>query len=386
MAFEKRSWFLGLFLAIIAAFFITQPIGAQSDTDKLNELGKQIEEYNNKIKELQAKASTLANQIAQFNAQIRLMELKISQTQEQIILLGGRIDQLQISLTALENAFNSRAVETYRMARVDDSAIILFSDFDISRAISRYHYLKKIQEADRNLLLRLTSAKETYKEQKGDLEELQKTLEGQKKELDNQKAAKNSLLSVTKNDEARYQDLLSKAKSEFEAIQAIIAGRGQETEVGHVNEGQRIASIIQGASCNSSNSHLHFMVVRNGNTENPFSFLKGVDYENCSGAGECGAADPFNPSGSWAWPINPKVKFTQGYGHTWAVDNTWVGRIYQFHNGIDINNEGNTEVKAVRGGKLFRGSYTGYNGCQLRYVRVDHDENELDTYYLHINY
>ena len=63
-----------------------------------------------------------------------------------------------------------------------------------------------------------------------------------------------------------------------------------------------------------------------------------------------------------------------------------MGRIYQSHNGIDINNEASNDVKAVKSGTLYRGSYTGYNGCNLRYVRVQHDEGGLDTYYLHINY
>jgi murein DD-endopeptidase MepM/ murein hydrolase activator NlpD len=129
-------------------------------------------------------------------------------------------------------------------------------------------------------------------------------------------------------------------------------------------------------------------VAQNGNTFNPFSYLaSGVGFENCSGS-SCGSSDGdiFNPSGSWSWPITPSIKFTQGYGVTWAVRNTWVGRIYSSHNGIDINNETNSEVKAVKGGTLYRGSYGGSGGCRLRYVRVHHDDGGLDTYYLHINY
>ena len=121
--------------------------------------------------------------------------------------------------------------------------------------------------------------------------------------------------------------------------------------------------------------------------QNPFSYLKnGVDFENCSGS-SCGSSDgdSFNPSGSWDWPINPRVKYSQGYGPTWATRNTWVGNIYNFHNGIDINSP-SSEIKAVRSGTLYRGSYSGSNGCRLRYVRVHHDENGMDTYYLHINY
>jgi peptidoglycan hydrolase CwlO-like protein len=388
MRFFSHKAYLAILLAIVVALFSPNKVLGQNDEQKLQDLSKQIEEYTKQISTLQAQANTLANQIAQFNAQIKLTELKITQTQEQILLLGGRIDQLTVSLSKLSEAFSSRAVETYKLARIGgDSALTVLGPHGIEQAVSRYHYLQKIQEADRTLLSRLTSAQNTYKTQKSELEVLQKTLEDQKKQLDNQKNAKSHLLSVTKNDEKKYQQLLAQARAEYEAIQAIIAGRGDETEVGHVNEGQKIASIIQGPSCNSSGQHLHFIVAQKGTAFNPFSYLRsGVDYENCSGSGQCSEGDPFNPSGSWNWPVNPKIKFTQGYGRTWAVANTWVGRVYQSHNGIDIDSLSSTDVKAVRAGKLFRGSFSGSGGCKLRYVRVDHDENELDTYYLHINY
>jgi hypothetical protein len=254
----------------------------------------------------------------------------------------------------------------------------------LGEVVSRYHYLQKIQEADRDLLVRLQEAQDVYEEEKVDQEDLQAQLEEQGRVLGAQKTAKADLLAITRNDEKKYQALLAQARAEYEAIQAIIAGKGEETEVGKVSEGQRIASVIQGASCNSSGAHLHFIVSQNGNTHNPFSYLRAIDYENCSGPGECGAADAFNPSGNWGWPISPKIKFSQGYGSTWAIQNTWVGRIYSFHNGIDINSLSSSEAKAVKSGTLYRGSYGV--GCQLRYVRVDHDDSDLDTFYLHINY
>jgi len=357
------------------------------DSGKLKELEGQIAEYAENIKRLQGEAATLGNQIATFNANISLTELKIDQTQEQILLLGGRIDQLDVSLKDLSDAFSSRVAETYKMSRVNES-YFAFSSNDINRLISRFYYLRKIQEADRSLISRLESAQSSYKTQKGQLEVLDAELAGQRQVLSSQKAAKDNLLAITKNDEKNFQSLLSKARSEFEAIQAIIAGRGDETEVGKVATGQRIASIIQGASCNSSGGHLHFIVSKEGSTQNPFSHLKpGVDHENCSGPGKCSAGDPFNPSGSWEWPVNPQIHYVQGYGNTWAVNNIpWIGRIYNFHNGIDIDSNSSSEVRAAQAGILYQGSFSGSGGCRLRYVRVDHDGSDLDTFYLHINY
>lgn len=380
----KKALFL---LPLVLLLMIIKPTFAQSDEQKLQDLERQIQEYNAQVVRLQSQASTLSNQVAQFNAQIRVTELKIDQTQEQITLLGGRIDQLEVSLGSLNEAFGSRVGETYKLARLEDSPILLMASDNVGDAVSKFHYLKKIQEADQKLIERLDSAKNTYTEQKTEFEALEQVLGAQKTELDQQKAAKANLLAVTRNDEKRYQELLNAARAEFEAIQAIIAGRGDETEVGHVNAGERIASVIQGPSCNSSGAHLHFIVSQNGTTSNPFNYLKpGIAFENCSGPGSCSEGDPFNPSGSWDWPLSAPIRYSQGYGSTWAVRNSWVGRIYSFHNGIDINNSSSPDVKAVQSGTLYRGSFAGSAGCRLRYVRVDHDGSDLDTFYLHINY
>jgi len=375
-------------VAVVVMFSLAKVTTAESDTDKLDELGKKIEEYSQQITRLQGEASTLSNQIAQFNAQINLAELRIAQTESQINLLGGRIDQLEVSLESLDEAFSSRVEQMYKMTRLDDTApVVMLSSSNISEAVSTYYYLQKIQEADKILLGRLTDARDTYTDQKVELEDLQEVLTTQKAELDSQKTAKASLLAVTRNDEARYQELLSQAKEEYQAIQAIIAGSGDEEEVGHVNTGEKIASVIQGASCNSSGGHLHFIVTQGNDVRNPFDFLNNnISAQNCSGPGACNPGDPFNPGGSWEWPLNSPIKYSQGYGATWAVYNTWVGRIYNFHNGIDINNSSNPTVKAVQPGTLYRGSFSGSGGCRLRYVRVDHDDSDIDTYYLHINY
>ena len=161
-------------------------------------------------------------------------------------------------------------------------------------------------------------------------------------------------------------------------------------ESGHVSEGQKIATMLQGRTCNSSGTHLHFMVSQNSDTHNPFSYLNGgVSYTNCSGSGSypnCNDdGDPFNPSpgDGWNWPLNSPIIFTQGYGHTWAIEHTWVGTVYDFHNGIDISSD-SLDIKAVKAGTLYQGIYEG--GCNLMYVRVSHDDSDLDTLYLHVNY
>ena len=216
-----------LLLILSLGFLASFPRAAYSQTcGNLDECNKLIEQYQQEITKLQGQATTLKNQIAQFDAQIRLTTLKISQTEEQIRMLGGRISQLGDSLTALTEAFNSRVVETYKISRFENNLAYLLTAYNIGDAVNRFHYLQKIQEEDQNLLTRLEEAQTTYEGEKADQEALQKQLKTQQANLNAQKQAKNNLLFVTKNDEARYQSLLSQARAQLNSLRNFATSRG----------------------------------------------------------------------------------------------------------------------------------------------------------------
>ncbi|MEJ2441695.1 MAG: hypothetical protein P8Y06_02130, partial [Patescibacteria group bacterium] len=206
-----------LLLFIGGIFKIGSSVSAQS-ADELQQLEKQIQEYEAELARLKEQSNTLSNQIAQFDAQIRLTTLKIQETEEKILLLGGRIDQLEISLDSLTDAFSTRANETYKMARLGDPLIMLITSSNLNEAVSRFHYLQKIQEADRDLLVRLQEAQNVYTEEKDDQETLQAQLEEQGQVLGAQKAAKADLLAQTKGSEAEYQSLLAAARAQLAAL------------------------------------------------------------------------------------------------------------------------------------------------------------------------
>lgn len=387
-----------LFLLLIIGFSFFWIFPWSVRADEVEDLKNKITSYENQLKELGKQKDSLSKEIALMDGQIKLTSLKITQSEAQIkalekeiVLISGKIINLDDSLNYLSKVLLSRIVETYKNGKIDPLTI-LFSSRSFSEFISRYRYLQAAQLHDREMLLAMEKTRTNYDEQKQlketaqtDLEKLQKQLEAQKKQLSTQVEDRKRLLEETKGKEANYQSLLSAARSELEAILGILQGKGQEKEIKKVSEGEKIASVIEGSSCNSSGTHLHFMLTKDNSTVNPFSYLKGgIDFENCSGS-SCGSGngDVFNPSGSWEWPINPKIKLGQGYGYTWAVQHTWVGRIYNFHNGIDIVGS-SAEVKAAKPGTLYWGNYIG--NCTLHYVRVRHDEDGIDTYYLHVNF
>lgn len=377
---KKITLFTFAFLAVLLVFTPTRILADECDniaSDK-DHIDEKIKCLTDKVGQLNAQTNTLKNQIAQFDYQIKLTTLKIAQTQSQIDLLGGRIDQLQGSLEELTKAFSERAVETYKLSRFEDKFFFVLSSGDINSAANRFHYLKKIADEDRVLLDRLKNAQSTYEGQKQDQETLREQLRQQQAKVNSQKLAKNNLLTATKNDERRYQDLLSKALAEREAIQSIVAGHGQETEVGKISEGDKIASVIPSSSACSSGAHLHFEVVKNGIHQNPAAFLsnKNVSWDNTPDG-------PFSFNGSWSWPVNEPIRITQGYGMTYyAAKLRYYGG--QPHTGIDMINTSDLAVKAVKAGMLFRGSIA-CGGGTLKYVHVKGDDG-YDTFYLHVNY
>ncbi len=397
----KKLWLLLVIVAVLISPTAVRAIecGDEIPANDPAKLGEYISKCQQKIDESKATQSTLKAAINLLNskinlaqAQIRNTNAQIEQLEKEIEVLSGVVAGLNGELDNLVDVFVSRVRESYK-TRDTNLLWMFFASDSFSTFQNRLHYLQTAQRRNQIIMKELEAARIDYDQQKitkeekqAEVEKLRAQLESQKKVLGTQQTQKNQLLAETKNNEKRYQQLLSQARAELEAIENIIAGKGSEQEVRDVSSGELIARVIQGASCNSSGEHVHFIVAQNTVTKNPFGYLKSADYENCSGS-SCGSSDgdQFNPSGSWDWPISPRIRFSQGYGETWAVRNTWVGSVYKFHNGIDINSDSD-EVKAVSSGKLFRGSYTGTNGCALKYVRVDHKDSDLDTYYLHVNY
>lgn len=388
--------FLKIFFLSFLLFGLVSFAYSAQCTDSIpataGDLNSYITDCQNKINSLKNEQQTLKAAIQTLDSKIRLTIAQITLTSKEIVQLEKDIEtlsivvsDLNIQLDKLSSIYVSRVVESYK--RRDPNPLVLFATSDtISNYLSKKKYLSIIKARDRLILGEMTSAKQNYDAQKEakivkqkQIKELKDKLIIQQQNLSSQQKSKKDLLILTANNESKYQSLLSQAKAELEAINAIIAGKGQEQLIKDVNKGDTIASIIQGSSCNSSGTHLHLTISDKSIVQNPFNYLKSIDHQNNSGG------DSFNPTGSWDWPVDGPISFNQGYGETWAVKNTWAGNIYRFHNGIDISGS-NSTIRALQAGSLYRGSYTGSNGCALKYVRIDHKDTDIDSFYLHINY
>lgn len=350
-----------------------------------------IDYFSRKIQELSSQKKTLASQITQFDTQIKLTQLKITeaettiaQLEKEIEALGFRIGFVTGSIDKLERLLKQRIVATYQQSFFSNLEIILTSS-DFSDLILRLQYLRIVQENDKKLLANLQQTKANYATQKDEREEKQAAIEANKKKLlglktslDSQKAQKQALLTITNNDEAKFQRLLQQALAERKAIVAAFSQAVSRLNSGEgdlINKGGTVALLgNSGAPDCSSGPHLHFTVLQNGSPIDPAGKLKDISpgWDNTPDG-------TFSFTGDWDWPI-PNPRITQGFGMTyWAKIGWYNGNI---HDGIDMT--GGPTIVAPKSGKLIYGSTTCGNNA-LKYAAIRHDDDSsIITLYLHI--
>lgn len=358
------------------------PVG---NSDLLQEYTRKCEEkigaLQSESRSLKSTISILTSKINLTNAQIRSTTEQIEKLEEEIKQLSGVITGLNSSLDDLSVVLASRMREQY-MQRNPNPVIMFFASSDYNQFITQLRYLSVLQKRDKVIMKELETARVDLDHQKTEKEKKQAEVEALKKKLEEQKiisvrqqSDKQRLLFETQNSESRYQQLLAKAVAELAAIESIIAGKGVEVEVKDVSATEKIATVINGPSACSTGAHLHFEVVKDKVHRNPSDYLKSdtVVWNNQPDG-------PFGFGGSWDWPLNKPIKINQGYGQT-AYSARYVNRS---HTGIDMMGS-DLEVRAVKAGKLYRGSIP-CGGGTLKYVHVKHRDDGMDTFYLHVNY
>lgn len=384
----KKILFIFLLLLPLVYFNFVKSFAQNLECQDIGDLQKKIDCLEKKRNDLRTQAKTLSSQIAVMDNQINLTQARIQATKQQISNLvldidvtEKKIDSLSQSLDALTSVLLNRIIATYEVGR-SQPFVVLVSSGSVSNFFSRLNYLKIAQAHDKKLIYETQQAKNDYANQKNIFETKKKKVEALKNQLETytaqltqEKKDKQTLLDVTKNNGAVYQQMLQAALAEQLAIAQIIAGGGNVVDVGRVNEGDGIGSMIIGRSACSSGTHLHFEVYKDGKLQDPIQYLvsKSVIFENSPD-------DQFAFSGSWNWPLYDPIFIEQGFGMTyWARLGWYKGGP---HTGIDIYSNSSLAVRSVKEGELFRGSIA-CGGGQLPFARIDQSD-DIQTYYLHI--
>lgn len=398
--------FLGNILAIlILGYFLIIPAIAQDSSDstsdnqqKLVEIQKEQLKVQQELNKLTAQKKTLKNQIATINSQIQLTALKIrttegkiAETQRQINQLLSEIKDLTIKISELEDllaGLSETLTNRIRLTYINElaSPLDLFLSTDgFNTAVTRLRYLTFVQQNDKKLLYQTQSTRSNFRRQKDTLEEKERQVEAlkaqhesNKAELVDQKLAQTrqkqeqeQFLSITQNDEKKFQGLLAQLQADADSIAKALGAVG--AKIGPVSRGEVIGSV--GSSGCSTGPHLHFEVWQNAKVENGQVIGNRVDPK------------PYLDSSQ----LNKPLDSYNGLG--WSEGGnvtTWYGEVYFLgvHTGIDMAAPFGTPIHASDSGEAYLVSapciYNISGGTPLgKGILVDH-KNGIVTLYWHI--
>jgi len=386
----KKTFFLVVLLTFICFIF---PVASRArDCDgnpptNVDELNDYISNCQVKINESQAEQKTLAATITYLNSQINLAQAQIAKTQSElstlhteITELAGKISSIDYSLDDLTTLFISRVQSSYKEQYSSDLVLSIFNAEGFSDFFRRFQYIQRVRDHDREVMIALESArldfdrqKQVKEEKQAEVEILQQQLEVQERSLAEQKKAKDQLLTQTKNNEQQYQQLLSQALAEKAAIEAALVSG---VKVGPVKRGDPIALVgNSGYPGCSTGKHLHFEIRQGGTWVNPGNFL-----ESKSVYDEDLGSDISLGSGSWAWPIEDKIRLTQHFGQTpYSWRYSYSGGI---HTGFDMVSTSSDVIRAPEDGDLFKSSQA-CGSSTINIVYIEH-AGDLISLYLHV--
>jgi peptidoglycan hydrolase CwlO-like protein len=212
----------------------------------------QVNDLNNKIKDLEAKVSdlqsqekTFSSQISVMDNQIKLTQYRIESTKEQITELthdiesaSERIAHLEGSLTNITKTLLNRISATYQLGSIQPLQLLIssqnFTDF-----IAKTNYIRIVQAHDKEMMYNTVQAKNDYSNQKNIFEDkkkevlaLQTQLQDYTTQLDAQKAEKQRLLNDTQGSEANYQRLLAQARAQLAGFSRFVQSQGGASLLG----------------------------------------------------------------------------------------------------------------------------------------------------------
>jgi peptidoglycan hydrolase CwlO-like protein len=235
------KWKIILLLLGLLLLLPQKVLAVNCDTDPQSIPADQLDAFisacESSIAASQSNQNTLKQAISTLNSKINLAQAQINQTQIQIkslekdvTVLDGVLETVVDSMGQLEKIYTARVRESYKQMRVT-SLDLIFSVSSIGDYFNKVKYLNTIKTKDQLILAELERSRLDYDKRKTDkvtkqkeVEALKAKLVAQKTTLNSQQKDKQNLLTLTQNDEKKYQSLLAQANALVAAMRGFTSG------------------------------------------------------------------------------------------------------------------------------------------------------------------
>ncbi|MDD5121546.1 MAG: peptidoglycan DD-metalloendopeptidase family protein [Patescibacteria group bacterium] len=234
----KKAFFIififccGFFLLSTNHFAYASPVDdlqkqIEQQNAKIKQLQEQQKVYQDKIDQVQKQATTLKNQISILDNQIAKTNAAIKEKQESITETELSIQSLELQINNQYDQIDVRKEQLITMLQMinqndnKNSLEIFLLNGNISEFLNQAKYLEDLQGNLQDNLEKMKLIKDGLETQQNALQEKKQTLSNLKQDLVQQKQqsslerqAENNLLTQTRGAEWKYQALLAQAVSE----------------------------------------------------------------------------------------------------------------------------------------------------------------------------
>lgn len=316
----------------------------QEKNDRLSEIEKEIAQYETELKKVGAEKGTLQKAINELSLEHKKVQADIQYTENKISSTDLEINKLSLQMDATQKIIESeqdavgRILNAMYVSDTESPIEVFLRNEKLTDFWVTYDTLEQVRssihdkvESLLNLKTDLNSQKETSTQKRSDLVDLRSQYNDQKNILTDNTAKKTELLSATKSQEAKYQEMLAEQKTARDQLQS---------------EVQDIESKIQ------------YIL------------------------------DPSTipPTGTavFRWPLD-KIIITQYFGYTkFALSGAYNG---SKHNGVDFGAAVGTQIHAPLSGTVrATGNTDLVPGCYSwgKWVLIDH-ANGLSSLFAHLS-
>jgi murein DD-endopeptidase MepM/ murein hydrolase activator NlpD len=379
---RKNSIVMAVFLLLVA--LVGLPVGSQAvraedwETTydvkmtelkgKVEGLNTQIGSLNQNIGEVEERQSTLAQEISAIRQEITKSDDIIKDTKAAISLTETQISDVQASIDKTNEKIGGIFREI-QQSQVSSLVEVVFSSQTLDQALGKVSALNSIENRLGELKTEAKVKKAELEDSKLILAQAQKAQEQTQAYNQSRKDQLDYLIQETRNEEARYQKILSDVKEQQNSFAADLsqldADKKAEAERRAAEEKKRREEYARQQAELSRRNNLGNLQANGGTGSTAtynYNYLSGSRH----GGGDDNSCGIINetvnfagiPTGVWQNPTNGVV--TNGFG---CVPGAGIGG--DAHDAADIANGSGTEIYAAADGVVVRAGWAGGYGNSL---------------------